>query len=55
MKFMSLILKKNQKKKISLMIDSSHIIVLATPHKEFKKIKISKNKVLIDTSGFFLK
>ena len=48
-------LEKKSKKKISSMIDSSHIIVLATPHKEFKKIKISKNKVLIDTSGFFLK
>ena len=48
-------LEKKSKKKINSLIDSSHIIVLATPHKEFKKIKISKNKVLIDTSGFFLK
>ena len=52
---MSPISKDNQKKKVNSMIKFSKIIILATPHKEFKNLKISKDKTLIDISGFFLK
>lgn len=48
-------LERQSKKKVNSMIKFSKIIILATPHKEFKNLKISKDKILIDISGFFLK
>ena len=48
-------LERQSKKKVNSMIKFSKIIILATPHKEFKNLKISKDKTLIDISGFFLK
>ena len=35
------------------LIKKSDIIILSTPHKIYKKLKISKNKVLVDIWGFF--
>ena len=35
------------------LIKKSDIIILSTPHKIYKKIKINKNKVLVDVWGFF--
>ena len=45
---------KNNIDKNSL-IKKSDIIILSTPHKIYKKLKISKNKVLVDVWGFFEK
>ena len=33
------------------LIKKSDIIILSTPHKAYKKLKISKNKILIDVWG----
>ena len=35
------------------LIKDSDIIILGVPHSSYKKIKIPKNKYLIDTWGFF--
>ena len=35
--------------------EKSDIIIVATPHKSYKKLKISKNKVLVDIWGIFEK
>ncbi len=43
---------KNNIDKNSL-IKRSDIIILSTPHKIYKKLKINKNKVLVDIWGFF--
>ena len=43
---------KNNIDKNSL-IKKSDIIILSTPHKIYKKLKINKNKVLVDIWGFF--
>ena len=47
----------NIKSKINknMLIKNSDIIILGTPHKVYKKIKIPKKKYLIDTWGFFEK
>ena len=47
----------NIKNKInkSVLIKNSDIIILGTPHKIYKKIRIPKKKYLIDTWGFFEK
>ena len=39
----------------SVLIKNSDIIILGTPHKIYKKIRIPKKKYLIDTWGFFEK
>ncbi len=39
----------------NMLIKNSDIIILGTPHKVYKKIKIPKKKYLIDTWGFFEK
>ena len=44
----------NNLDKIDL-IKKSEIIILGAPHTKYKKIKIPKNKYLIDTWGFFEK
>ena len=43
---------KNNIDKNSL-IKKSDIIILSTPHKIYKKLKINKNKILVDIWGFF--
>ena len=35
----------------NILIKKSDIIIISTPHKAYKNIKISKNKVLIDIWG----
>jgi UDP-N-acetyl-D-mannosaminuronic acid dehydrogenase len=35
------------------LIKKSDIVILSTPHKIYKKLKIKKNKVLVDVWGFF--
>ena len=42
--------KKNVDKNV--LIKKSDIIIIATPHKAYKNIKINKNKVLVDVWGF---
>ncbi len=37
------------------LIKKSDIIVLGAPHKAYKKLKINKNKIIIDVWGFFKK
>jgi len=37
------------------LIKKSDIIILGAPHSAYKKLKIPKNKYLIDTWGFFEK
>ena len=37
------------------LVKKSHIIIIATPHKKYKKLKINKNKILIDPWGIFEK
>ena len=37
------------------LIKKSDIIILGAPHSSYKKLKIPKNKFLIDTWGFFEK
>jgi len=37
----------------NVLIKRSDIIILSTPHKIYKKLKIKKNKILIDIWGFF--
>ena len=37
------------------LIKKSDIIVLGAPHKAYKKLKINKNKIVIDVWGFFKK
>ena len=37
------------------LIKKSDIIILSTPHKAYKKLKIGKNKVLIDVWGLIEK
>ena len=44
---MNEIIDKNQ------LIKKSDIIILGVPHSSYKKIKIPKNKYLIDSWGFF--
>ena len=39
----------------NMLIKNSDIIILGTPHKVYKNIKIPKKKYLIDTWGFFEK
>ena len=46
----SQLLKIIDKKKL---IKNSHIIILGVPHTSYKNLKISKNKYLIDSWGFF--
>jgi UDP-N-acetyl-D-mannosaminuronate dehydrogenase len=41
--------KKNISKKD--LVEKSDIIILATPHKAYKKLKIRKNKTLVDIWG----
>ena len=41
---------KNNVKK-SVLLKKSDIIIIATPHKAYKKLKIKKNKVLVDIWG----
>ena len=41
--------KKNVDKNV--LIKKSDIIIIATPHKAYKNIKINKNKVLVDVWG----
>lgn len=43
--------KKNVK--ANHLIKKSDIIILSTPHKIYKKLKINKNKILVDIWGFF--
>lgn len=38
-----------------MLIKKSDIIILATPHRTYKKLKISKKKILVDIWGFFEK
>ena len=38
-----------------LLIKKSDIIIVATPHKAYKKLKINKNKVLVDIWGLIEK
>ena len=45
--------KKNIDKKI--LIKKSDIIIVATPHKGYKKLKIKKNKILVDIWGIIEK
>jgi UDP-N-acetyl-D-mannosaminuronic acid dehydrogenase len=45
--------KKNISKNI--LIKKSDIIIIGTPHKAYKKLKIKKNKTLIDIWGIFKK
>ena len=45
--------KKNINK--NLLIKKSDIIIIASPHKAYKKLKIKKNKVLVDIWGLFEK
>ena len=35
----------------NLVIKKSDILIIATPHKAYKNLKISKNKVLVDIWG----
>ena len=37
------------------LIKESDIIILGAPHSSYKKLKIPKNKYLVDTWGFFEK
>jgi hypothetical protein len=37
------------------LIKTSDIIILGAPHSSYKRIKIPKNKYLIDSWGFFEK
>ena len=41
--------KKNIDK--NLLIKKSDILIIATPHKAYKNLKISKNKILVDIWG----
>ena len=47
--------KKDIKKTIKLSINESDIIILGVPHSSYRKIKIPKNKFLVDSWGFFEK
>ena len=39
----------------NILINKSDIIIIATPHKAYKNLKIKKNKVLVDIWGIFEK
>ena len=43
--------KKNIDKKS--LVKKADIIILSAPHKIYKKLKINKNKILVDIWGFF--
>ena len=45
--------KKNIDKKV--LVKKSDVIIVATPHKAYKRLKINKNKVLVDIWGIFEK
>ena len=45
--------KKNIDK--TILIKKSDIIIIAAPHKAYKKLKIKKNKILVDIWGLFEK
>ena len=45
--------KNNVSKKV--LVNKSDIIIISTPHKEYKKLKISKNKTIIDIWGLIEK
>ena len=47
--------KRDIKETIKLSINESDIIILGVPHSSYRKIKIPKNKFLVDSWGFFEK